>query len=77
MEAKLHLDFCAHLYRIQHEGGRLFLHEHPDTASSWKEESIREVAAIKDVLYVEADQCAFGLTVKAKGENKFVQKSHY
>ena len=74
VEAKLHVDFCAQLYRIQHEQGRLFLHEHPDRATSWKEPSIQAIANLKDVLYVKADQCAFGLQVKDKGTYHLVQK---
>ena len=74
IEAKLHVDFCAHLYRSQHEQGRLFLHEHPDRATSWKEASIQAIAKIKDVLYVKADQCEFGLKVREKGKERLVQK---
>ena len=29
-----HLEFCIELYRIQIQGGRYFLHEHPETATS-------------------------------------------
>ena len=75
VEAKLHIDFCAQLYRIQHEQGRLFLHEHPDRATSWSEPCIRAVAKIKDVLYVKADQCEFGKTVKEKGREPLIQKT--
>ena len=64
VEAKLHVDFCAQLYRIQHEQGRLFLHEHPDRATSWNEPSIQAIAKIKDILFVRADQCEYGLMVK-------------
>ena len=74
VEAKLHVDFCAQLYRIQHEEGRLFLHEHPDRATSWKEPSIQAIAKIKDVLYVKAHQCKFGLKGRENGKQSRVQK---
>ena len=74
IEAKLHIDFCAQLFRIQHEEGRLFLHEHPDRATSWNDPSSKAIAQIKDVLFVKADQCEFGLTVKEKGKQHLVQK---
>ena len=31
----LHLNFCCALYKIQIEEGRYFLHDHPQSASSW------------------------------------------
>ena len=66
VEAKLHLNFCAKLYEIQHESGRLFVHEHPDRATSWLEPSMLKLKNMQDVLMVTADQCAFGLKVKVK-----------
>ena len=37
---RIHLAFCAELYQMQLSAGRYFLHEHPLTASSWKENCI-------------------------------------
>ena len=34
--AKRHIRFCIELYMMQVNGGRFFLHEHPDSASSWQ-----------------------------------------
>ena len=31
-----HMLFAIKLYRIQHDAGRFFLHEHPASASSWR-----------------------------------------
>ena len=36
-QARIHFEFCASLYQIQADQGRYFLHEHPASASSWKE----------------------------------------
>ena len=33
--AKKHIRFCVELYKMQIEGGRYFLHEHPRRATSW------------------------------------------
>ena len=33
-----HLEFCMELYQIQIDGGLYFLHEDPDSASSWGRE---------------------------------------
>merc|ERR1739836_329887 len=59
--AKVHLDFCAKLYRIQHEAGRYFLHEHPNSATSWHEDTIKQLCRLEGVLTVTADQCRYGL----------------
>ena len=37
-EARTHLVFVCELYLEQAEAGRLFLHEHPDSASPWTDE---------------------------------------
>ena len=36
IQASLHMDFVASLYREQVEDGLYFLHEHPLWATSWK-----------------------------------------
>ena len=40
--------------------GRLFLHEHPDSASSWNENCIKEVLSKFGVGTTVTDQCQFG-----------------
>ena len=60
--ARAHLEFCAKLHKIQHNAGRYFLHEHPNSATSWHEESIKELCGLEGVLTVVADQCEYGLT---------------
>ncbi len=63
VQARVHLDFVTSLYREQHEAGRFFLHEHPQAASSWEEESIRAVRELEGVEVVTADQCQYGAEV--------------
>ncbi len=43
--ATVHIDFVASLYEEQIDGGRYFLHEHPQYASSWTVLSIERVKA--------------------------------
>ena len=50
---------CA---RIQHAEGRFFAFEHPAGASSWKEDTVREVARLPGVYMVTFDMCMVGLT---------------
>ena len=64
--AKLHINFCTKLYKMQLDEGRLFLHEHPAGASSWSLPSVAEMSRLNNVHTVIADQCMFGLVTKAK-----------
>lgn len=59
--ARMHLEFCAKLYRIQHEARRYFTHEHPHSASSRHEEVIAELRKLEGVMKVSADQCRYCL----------------
>ena len=45
----MHLDFVVGLYRLQLEEGRLFVHEHPQSASSWQVESVEELMRMPGV----------------------------
>ena len=74
MEARLHLAFAAKLYKIQMEEGRMFLHEHPESAASWKEECMLEVMAMPGVLEVKSDMCAYGMKLRECKENELVKK---
>ena len=58
--ARRHLQFATQLYQLQIQGGRYFLHEHPQSASSWQEQCIQEVSKLKGVQKVIGDQCRYG-----------------
>ena len=63
-EAVEHLDFVVSLYVEQLQGGRYFLHEHPQYATSWSVESMEELMKIPGVERAYSDQCQFGAEVK-------------
>ena len=63
-EGRLHLEFMAGIYREQLRNGRHFLHEHPATAFSWREDAIAKLRSSTGVYEVVCDQCQFGLTTK-------------
>ena len=63
-QADKHLEFVAQLYREQIEGGRFFLHEHPEHATSWEVEAIKSILEIPGVDWVGADQCVYGQEVQ-------------
>ena len=65
IKAIVHLDFVAELYAEQMAGGRYFLHEHPDGASSWALPSIQAIKQLAGVQRVRGDQCQYGAEVRS------------
>ena len=56
-----HMRFAVKLYRLQAEQGRWFLHEHPNSASSWK---LPEVQALMNDLGIQktvGHMCRYGM----------------
>jgi hypothetical protein len=69
-----HLKFCMLLYRIQHENGMYFPHEHPNKATSWDMPEVKEIMELEGVEVTRGDMCAFGMyqdmcAFGKKGEN--------
>ena len=50
---------CVPLYRKQHDGGRWFLHEQPETASSWKDPEVQAMQQLEGILTVHGRMCAW------------------
>jgi hypothetical protein len=63
-EAEQHLEFCAEQYAKRHARQKLFLHEHPALAKSWKSEAIRRVENLPGVLRVTGDMCEQGMELE-------------
>ena len=59
--ATIHLEFCAAMYLEQIRAGRYFVHEHPDTATSWQVPCIENLTRLPEVKVARADLCMFGL----------------
>ena len=73
--ARVHIEFVVGLYRIQHEAGRLFVHEHPWAASSWKEPAICQLSEELGITKVRGDMCRFGMTqITREGKEELVKK---
>ena len=70
-----HLEFCMKLYQIQWGDGRYFVHEHPETASSWQEQCVRNMLQRQGVIRVTGDQCRYGLTSYDGSRVGFARKS--
>ena len=55
------LEFAMVLAKVQYQGGRFFVFEHPERASSWKNKKVEVVASWPLVRKVTFDQCRVGL----------------
>eukprot|EP00959_Pyramimonas_sp_CCMP1952_P459176 9477824-Pyramimonas_sp.AAC.1 len=54
------MSICAQVAEYQVARGRMFLLEHPESASSWELQSVGKLSRSRGVDAVAADQCAFG-----------------
>ena len=66
-EAVRHLRFVIGLYRIQLSNGRHFLHEHPETATSWSDPATLDLLSMPKVSSVVSDQCEYSLLTPGPG----------
>ena len=62
-----HLEWAMERYEKQMEMGKLFLHEHPASASSWRLRKVRKLANTPGVFEVVGDMCQFGLRTTGGG----------
>ena len=60
-EAREHLRFVCTLYKLQHDEGRYFVHEHPQGAGSWTEDVIEHTREYTGAEILTIDQCQYGL----------------
>ena len=66
------LRLAVKVYRLQAEAGRYYVHEHPATASSWKEKELKDFAGQEETITVTSDLCMFGLTTKGSSPEEQV-----
>ena len=60
-EAKVLLEFAMEIYELQLKAGRHFLHEHPQSASSWQDTRMMKMMAHPRVDSVVAHLCQYGM----------------
>lgn len=73
-EGRAHLRFCFVLNQIQWEQGRYFLHEHPKSASSWDQSSVKQLCSCEGISKYDSDMCCFGMHEMGKDGLEFVKK---
>ena len=59
-----HMRFAIKLYKLQAENGRFFIHEHPNSASSWKLPEMVELMECLDIKKVVGHMCRYGMHSK-------------
>ena len=60
-EGRRRLEFCTQLYEQQMQRGKLFLHDHPNTARSRREPCIQRVCEMPFVQRITGDMCRQGM----------------
>ena len=67
--AMQHVRFALELCVRQYDAGRLFIFEHPATATSWSTEMMQQVLSMQGVLTAKFDFCTLGMkTTDRRGE---------
>ena len=68
------LRLMCRVYEYQQQQGRLFLHEHPDGASSCGTGAMQRILALPGVMRVYVDECMYGQEVSSKGRTGLAMK---
>ena len=69
------LRFAVELCKMQSAAGRLFVFEHPRSATSWEDASLRELMTMKNVLVTTLDMCRYGMMAIDKEGSEPVRKT--
>ena len=69
-----HMQFAVKLYRIQHEAGRFFLHEHPASASSWKLPEMQSLMTDLGIKKTSSHMCRFKMMSEDEQGRGLVKK---
>ena len=66
MDGKDHVKFCIciEVYRIQLEGRRRFVREHPETSRAWEMPELTELMMQPEIGSVVLHICAFGMVAQ-------------
>ena len=56
-----HMRFAVELYRLRAEGGRFFLHEHPNSSTSWKMPEVQKSMSGLQLEKTTAHMCRYGM----------------
>ncbi|CAK9049785.1 Retrovirus-related Pol polyprotein from transposon TNT 1-94 [Includes: Protease [Durusdinium trenchii] len=73
-EGLTHLRVACKSYLKQMNEGRIFLHEHPKGASSWKEPEVQMLINDPRVILVEGPMCRWGMKATDQQGEGFVRK---
>ena len=62
--------FAPEVYKLQLGACRHFMHEHPATATSWKEPVVERLRRDPPVSEVVGEECRYGLTTLGPGRRR-------
>ena len=63
-KAMEHVKFSLDLCLQQYKAGRLFVFEHPTSATSWSTDMLQQMASLEGVYMAKFDFCQLGMTTK-------------
>ena len=69
------LNFAVEVCQVQRRAGRGFLMEHPQAATSWEVEAVKQLIAETDVQTTVLDMCRFGMQAVDRDGPGLVRKS--
>ena len=73
--ATMHVEFCIKVYRHQDENDRYYLHEHPQTTTSWQLVAMKQLMSTPNAIEVNSHLCEFNLmTTDAVGNQVRAKK---
>ena len=71
---KRQVEWSATLMRIQMDQGMYFLHEHPESATSWNTAPVKKVLKLPNVQKITGDMCAFGIVQEDESGTALIKK---
>ena len=73
-EGKEMLEPSCSIYKQRIKKGKYFLHEHPKSANSWKEECIQEINEMPNVEIVEGSMCRWKMVGRDASGEEYIRK---
>ena len=60
--ARVHMQFVCRMYKLQHEEGRYFLHEHRHSELSWRKDCVEEIQEMTGAKLMSVDRGSCSLS---------------
>ena len=60
--ARVHMQFVCRMYKLQHDEGRYFLHEHRHSELSWRKDCVEEIQEMTGAKLMSVDRGSCSLS---------------